>query len=131
MANTGIGFIGFGNMAQAMAQGLLRGGVRVPPSKSVAHRVLIAAALALLGSLIVEFFTEHRHLKVCLPQLADKLRAAKPGELAGCIERSGLLRRQKRALTELLNHPALTADMREPLAPADDDYSQVWDSAAI
>ena len=26
--------------------GLLRGGVRVPPSKSVAHRVLIAAALA-------------------------------------------------------------------------------------
>ncbi len=71
--------------------------------------VLIAAALALLGSLIVEFFTEHRHLKVCLPQLADELRAAKPGELAGCIERSGLLRRQKRALTELLNHPALTA----------------------
>lgn len=59
--------------------------------------VLIAAALALLGSLIVEFFMEHRHLKVCLPQLADKLRAAKPGELAGCIERSGLLRRQKRA----------------------------------
>lgn len=28
MANTGIGFIGFGNMAQAMAQGLLRGGVK-------------------------------------------------------------------------------------------------------
>lgn len=44
-------------------------------------------------------------------------------EAACCAARS--------ALTELLNHPALTADMREPLAPADDDYSQVWASAAI
>lgn len=91
---------------------------------------VVLVLLALLGSLIVEFFTEHRHLKVCLPQFADELRAAKPGELAGCIERSGLLRRQKRA-DGASQPPGADRDMRESLAPADDDYSQVWDSAAI
>ncbi len=78
--------------------------------------VLIAAAIALLGSILVEFFTERRHLKVSLPQLADRLRAAKPEELPVCIEESGLLRRQKNALLELLRHPTLTQDMRQSLA---------------
>ena len=53
--------------------------------------VLIAAALALLGSLIAEFFTEHRHLKVCLPQLARQNRRSLPAvlkEAACCAARS-------------------------------------------
>ena len=78
--------------------------------------LLMAAALVLLGSLIVECFTERRHLKVCLPELLDELRAASPEELPDCIEKSGLLRRQKRALLEVTRHPALTQDMREALA---------------
>lgn len=78
--------------------------------------LLMAAALVLLGSLLVEGFTERRHLKVCLPNLLDELRAASAEELPGCIEKSGLLRRQKQALLEVTRHPALTQDMLEALA---------------
>lgn len=78
--------------------------------------LLIAASLVLLGSLLVELFTERRHLKVCLPRLADRLRAAKPEQLAEVIEQSGLLRRQKDILLELTRHPQLTDDMRQALA---------------
>lgn len=73
--------------------------------------LMMAAAPVLLGSLIVEFFTERRRLKVKLPQMADALRA---GEMD--IANSGLLKRQKAALTELTKHPELTDHMREALA---------------
>lgn len=78
--------------------------------------LLIAASLVLLGSLLVELFTERRRLKVCLPRLVDDLRAASAEELEAVIENSGLLRRQKNALLEVTHHPALTDDMREALA---------------
>ena len=78
--------------------------------------LLIAASLVLLGSLLAELFTERRRLKVCLPRLADALRAAQGEDLEGVIESSGLLRRQKTALLEVTRHPALTDDMREALA---------------
>lgn len=77
--------------------------------------LLTAAALVLLGSLLAEIFTERRHLKIELPQMADALRRGDqtPQE---CIAQSGLLKRQKAALMELTNHPELTDNMRQALA---------------
>lgn len=81
----------------------------------VALILMMAAALVLLGSLIAEIFTERRHLKVKMPELVDNLRA-KEIPTAECIADSGLLKRQKAALTELTVHPELTDNMREALA---------------
>ena len=75
---------------------------------------LIAAVIFLLGTVIVEFFAEHRHLKAVLPKLADRLRDEE--DTAEVIATSGLLKRQRIALTELTKHPQLTSAAREALA---------------
>jgi biopolymer transport protein ExbB/TolQ len=77
--------------------------------------VLVAVSIVLVGTLIAEYFTEHKWLKVKLPELFDELNS---GELPAeeCIHTSGLLKRQKRALIELTRHPELTDIMREALA---------------
>lgn len=75
----------------------------------------IALAIFLLGWLIGEYFTERRHLKICLPALLEELRAGKTSPKA-CIEGSKLLKRQKAALLELLSHPDFTPELREALA---------------
>lgn len=76
--------------------------------------LFLLAAAVLTGWGIAEFFTERRHLKVALPQLLEDLRTA--DDRAAVIEASGLLRRQKDALLELLNHPDFNGEMRETLA---------------
>ena len=76
---------------------------------------LIIVTLAILGSLIAEIFTEHRHLKVSMPVLMEELRRPET-DREECIRHSGLLGRQKKALTELLHHPDFTVKMREALA---------------
>lgn len=77
--------------------------------------VLMAAAVVLAGSILVEVFTERRHLKVKMPALVDALRSPE-GTVAETIAASGLLKRQKDVLIELTAHPELTADMRQALA---------------
>ena len=77
--------------------------------------VLIVVSLMFLGSLVVEFFTEHRHLSVCMPVLMEELR--KPDtDLKTCIEHSGLLKKQKKILLELISHPSFTDNTRDALA---------------
>ena len=76
--------------------------------------LFLLAAAVLTGWVIAEFFTERLHLKVALPQLLEDLRTA--DDRAAVIEASGLLRRQKDALLELLNHPDFNGEMRETLA---------------
>ncbi len=81
--------------------------------------LIMAATLVLLGSLLVEIFTERRQLKVSMPRLVDQLRSTgASGEKAmtEAITSSGLLWRQKAVLTELIRHPDLTAEMRQALA---------------
>ena len=51
---------------------------------------------------------------VCLPELLEELRRS--GDVAGTIEKSGLLRRQKDALVELASHPDFSPELRESLA---------------
>lgn len=81
--------------------------------------LLTAAVIFCFGALLVEFLTEHRHLKVQMPQLVENLREStdsKETDLAANIEKSGLLKSQKKMLTELTKHPELSVDMREALA---------------
>ena len=76
--------------------------------------LFLLAAAALVGWLISESCTERRHLKLALPALMETLRTAPDREAA--VEESGLLRRQKDALLELLRHPDFTDATREALA---------------
>lgn len=76
--------------------------------------LFLLAAVALVGWLISEYCTERRHLKVALPALMEQLRTADDREAV--IGQSGLLRRQKDALGELLRHPDFTDATREALA---------------
>ena len=79
----------------------------------------VIAIIVCLGSLIGEFFTEHRHFKVFLPKLVDSLEECTENPAMNpvtVIKKSGLLLRQKRYLIELLSHPDLSNEMRESLA---------------
>lgn len=79
--------------------------------------LLLAFTVFLIGWVIVEFFTERRLLKAKLPALVDALNETKNcEETKECVAKSGLLKRQRAALTELLSHPELTPLMRESLA---------------
>lgn len=79
--------------------------------------LLLAFTVFLIGWVIVEFFTERRLLKAKLPALVDALSETKNREeTKECVAKSGLLKRQRAALTELLSHPELTPLMRESLA---------------
>jgi biopolymer transport protein ExbB/TolQ len=75
----------------------------------------MAGALFIIGWLISEFFTEHRHMKLKLPELMDEIRSdRKPIEEV--IQGSGLLKTQKETVIELTKHPEFTTVMRESLA---------------
>ena len=84
--------------------------------------VLMALTVFIAGSLIAEVFTERIYIKVKLNTLPDMIeelhRTAISDEgtsIADCIEESKLLKRHKRALTELTKHPDITDLERESL----------------
>ena len=70
--------------------------------------LLILAVLVLIqaGSLIAEYFMDHRHLKATLPKVMDNMRSS--GDPVTTISNSELLNSQKGALLELAKHPALS-----------------------
>lgn len=77
--------------------------------------LMVAVTVVLLGTLIAELFSERRHLKVVMPELMDQIEDGQmPTE--ECIEESGLLKRQKKALVELTKHPDMSEATREALA---------------
>jgi len=76
--------------------------------------ILAAGAVVLLGSLIAELLGEHRHMKIMLPKLLEELRTT--DDISAAITSSGLLKRQKAALTELAAHPDFSVEAREALA---------------
>lgn len=79
--------------------------------------ILVAASVFMIGWIIAEFFTEHRHLKAKLPRLVDELNQTEnDSEIDRCVKESQLLVRQKQALNELTAHPDITPLMRESLA---------------
>ena len=100
---------GVTNTLRVMASGL-----RIPVM--ILLILLAATTLFLLGTLLVEIFMEHRHLREQMPAMVDKIEKSSKDGLATCIEDSQLLLRQKKALLELTKHPSLTPLMRESLA---------------
>ena len=74
----------------------------------------LLAAVALLGWLFAEYLTERRHMRASLPALLEEMQHTE--HLAETIAQSGLLQRQKDALTELAAHPDFSPDLREALA---------------
>ena len=102
---------------QDVVSGTLRAmssGLKIPVM--VLLVLLAALTVFILGTLIVEIVTEHRHLNVQMPALIDQIRAAGEGKAAGIISGSGLLLRQKDALIELTKHPDFSPELREALA---------------
>lgn len=90
----------------------LANGLRIPVS--IILLLMVLFTVILFGSLIMELFTERRHLKAVIPKLADQIKSSE--DLENAISQSGLLKRQKRVLIELTQHKELTARMREALA---------------
>ena len=63
--------------------------------------LLIALTVVLLGSLVVEYFTERKQLQQSIPELIDAMQGKDTRDLAAIIENSGLLQRQKDAVLEI------------------------------
>lgn len=85
--------------------------------------VMMALTVFIAGSLIAEVFTERIYIKVklnTLPDMIEELHCTATSDegtsIADCIEESKLLKRHKRALTELTKHPDITDLERESLA---------------
>ena len=76
--------------------------------------LLAATALVLTGSLIAEYFTARRRLRVKMPALIRALHSAE--DLSATIAASGLLRRQKLVLMEVCRNMELPASSRAALA---------------
>ena len=72
------------------------------------------AMIVMIGMLIAEYFTERRYFKLSVPELVDNLQAS--DDAAAVVRESGMLKRQKNALFELLNHPDATPTERESMA---------------
>lgn len=75
---------------------------------------LAVLMVVLLGMLVAEFFTERRYFKLSIPDLVDSLQHSSDPEAV--VRNSGMLRRQKSALFELLNHPDASEAERESMA---------------
>lgn len=77
---------------------------------------LVALTVVLLGSLVVEYFTERKQLSGSIPELIDSLQGKDARGLASVIENSGLLRRQKAAVLEVVKRDGLPSETRVALA---------------
>lgn len=70
--------------------------------------------VVMVGMLIAEFFTERRYFKLSVPKLVDDLQHT--DDIVGVVSECSMLKRQKNALLEILNHPDATPAERESMA---------------
>lgn len=78
--------------------------------------ILIAISVFMLGSLIAEFFGDHRKLKSSIPALIDGLQGSTAQEMNDLIAGAQILRRQKTAVQYLISKVTYTGSTREALA---------------
>lgn len=77
--------------------------------------LLICLTVIIIGTLVGEFFSERRKLKVSMPELVDSIR--RDGHnISETVSSSGLLKRQKNLILEITKHEALMPAQRESLA---------------
>lgn len=78
--------------------------------------LLAAYAVVELGSLVVEGLSERRRFKAVISRFTRAVSDATPAQVEGVIENSGLLRRQRAALSEIFSMRDMRPDVREALA---------------
>ncbi len=78
--------------------------------------VMISIGIVSLGSIIVEIFTERKRLKENIPKLLESFNGKTPTEMEDIIISSGILRRQKEALLELLSYRQLPEEVQRSVA---------------
>ncbi|MGI6452341.1 MAG: MotA/TolQ/ExbB proton channel family protein [Syntrophomonadaceae bacterium] len=96
-------------MMHAIAAGLLMPTIAV-------LLALLALSVVELGGLLVEAFAERPRMKVKVPELIASFQGKEIEEIIERIEASGLFRRQKAAIVELINHRDLPASSLQALA---------------
>ena len=94
--------------------------------------LLLALAAFELGALLVEVCTERRRKKIDLPGLNDAFLVKSAAQIMEEVEQSGLFRRQKAVLGELISHAKLPAASLEALgrrllAGEERHYSRITD----
>ena len=72
--------------------------------------LFIGYALFSIGSVVVEFFTERKHFKVVMPRFLAALIDSTESGMPQVIEDSGLLNRQKEALSTVFEYRRLPGD---------------------
>lgn len=77
---------------------------------------LIAYTIYQIGSVLVEYFGERRRLNQSIPALVRQINEAPVAALGSVVENSGLLRRQKSALAELLSYKELPFDSLDAIS---------------
>ena len=78
--------------------------------------IMLVVTIATVGSFIMEYFSEHRQLTENIPELVEKINDADSGKIANLTESSGLLNRQKLALSRLLSAENMSQTGREAYA---------------
>ena len=78
--------------------------------------LLIALAVFMIGSLIVEFFSDRRRLNAKIPEIIDDIQGMNADQLDEYFQNCGLLKRQKKAIHELITRTDLPNNSREALA---------------
>ena len=78
--------------------------------------LLVALSVVMLGSIVAEFFTDHRKLKTSIPILIEDLQDKSTAGMSMVIENAQILERQKDALIYLIRHISYPDNTREALA---------------
>lgn len=78
--------------------------------------ILIGAAVFMLGSIIAEYFAEHRKLRASIPALIDELQDSSASKMISTIDNAEILTRQKEALKYLIRRVSFPDNTREALA---------------
>jgi biopolymer transport protein ExbB/TolQ len=71
---------------------------------------LIVVSIFIIGQLVVEFFTQHRHYKQNAPEIVNAINEAARADINEVVAGSKLLNFQKSALTTVTNNLALPAE---------------------
>ena len=78
--------------------------------------ILIAVAVVMLGSIVAEYFSDHRRLSAKIPELIDEFQGKNTAEMKELVAGAGLLKRQKAALQQLISRIDYSDNTREALA---------------
>ena len=70
----------------------------------------------MLGSIIAEYFAEHRKLRASIPALIDELQDSSASKMISTIDNAEILTRQKEALKYLIRRVSFPDNTREALA---------------